>query len=193
VLFGLLLLAPSGWGTARGSAARQPRAGTLLIASRDLLDPNFAQTVVLLLQAGEEGAVGVIINRRTTVPVAAVLPTVDAFKERGDALYTGGPVEIGRVSVLVRTSSPPPEATPVLTDVYLVKGNEGLEYVLRGDTPESALRVFAGYAGWAPGQLEAEIAVGGWHLLPASPRWLFDEEPAAVWPELIEIASLPVA
>ena len=172
-----------------------PSAGSFLIASRWLQDPNFAETVIFLLEAGEQGAMGVIINRQTSLPASAALPHLEALQQRDDVLYAGGPVEPLKPIFLARTSSPPAASKMVLGDeVFLLTSLEAVRELLEDETPgESSLRVFAGYAGWGPGQLEAEIARLGWHLMPASPDWIFAAKPLRVWSDLLDIVFMPTA
>jgi putative transcriptional regulator len=171
-----------------------PEPGDLLIAARDLEDPNFARTVVLLLAVGPDGAAGVVLNRRTPVRVAAVLPKIDAMAKRADTLLWGGPVEPTSALVLARLSEPPAKGTtPVVDDVYAVRTPDGIQRLLERGLPETSLRVFSGYAGWTAGQLEAETAVGSWHRMRADAERIFTGDVEGLWEKLVRIARLPLA
>lgn len=170
----------------------EPDPGDLLIASRELQDPNFAGSVVLLLATGPGGAGGVIINRPTPLRVATALPQIEALQERSDRLWRGGPVEPESAMILVRGGEAPAGGVAVLDGVWAVRTREGIETLLEDDIDPERLRVFAGYAGWAAGQLEWEISIGSWHLRPAEARWIFDTDPAETWEQLLKLATSPV-
>ncbi len=157
-----------------------------LVAARHLLDPNFANTVVLLLSYGEGGAMGLVINRPTELPLGELLPAVESLAESGETVWFGGPVAIDRLMMLVRAPSPPEEGEQVFEDVYLGGGRELLERLAARPQTGERFRVYAGYAGWAPGQLEAEVGRGDWAILPADADTVFESEPEKIWSKLIE-------
>ena len=156
--------------------------GQFLIASRGLLDPNFAKTVVLLVVQNEEGAMGIIINRPTDVRLGEMVQDVEGVDERPETVWVGGPVAYWQLVLLFRSGLESGEDEPVLEDVYFSASREVLEDLLES---ELEFRVFAGYAGWSPGQLEQEIARGGWHVLPGDSELVFDHEPLTLWKELV--------
>lgn len=158
-------------------------AGRFLVAGQHLRDPNFAQTVVLLLDYGERGARGVIINRRTDVKLATVFPRITGLRQRPDTVYLGGPVGRNQLLVLLRSDKPRAAAEHVVDDVYVSTNRRVLVDALNR---AAAVHVYAGYAGWAPGQLDREVARGDWHVLPADVERVFSEAPGAVWRELID-------
>ena len=163
--------------------ANEPKS-ILLVARKDLPDPNFRDSVVLVLHRGRGGPVGVIINRPTDVQLSQVFADVDALRASQEKLYFGGPVSRAQLNFVFRASSAPEDAVELLDGVYLGSGRELLRTLLARDNPFDGLRVFAGYAGWAPGQLEAEIARGDWHLARAEAKTLFDRKPEGLWREL---------
>ena len=171
----------------------EPDPGDLLIATRELDDPNFAETVVLLLHTGPDGAGGVVLNRPTPVRVATVMPQIEALSGRSDTLRWGGPVEPEAALLLVRLEEPPPEGEHVVDDVYVVRTRAGIEELLRRGLPETSLRVFAGYAGWTTGQLEWELERGSWHLRRGDAAKIFDDDVAGLWERLVKIARSPTA
>ena len=158
--------------------------GVFLVAKPDLLDPNFRETVVLITEPGVGGGpLGVIVNRPLGVRLSEVLPKTRKMPEQFDAIYGGGPVARDRLLFLVRTQQPPERSLRVLVDVYLSDDSALLERVERGEV--TAFRAYAGYSGWAPGQLQSEILRGGWHVVQADAEMIFAAEPSTIWAELI--------
>lgn len=178
--------------TALGCGADLAR-GTLLVASRDLGDPNFTGTVVLLLNFDdEEGALGVIVNRRTDVPLSRLFGNIKPGKDSTDAVYIGGPVEPGRGLALLKSAGKVEDASRILTGVYLISGKAALEKAA-GEARPGTFHVYLGYAGWSPGQLEHEVELGGWHVLPADAATVFDPDPDSVWEKTIRRTELRIA
>ena len=163
--------------------------GKFLVASKQLRDPQFFETVVLLLEYDSKGAMGLVINRPTTVELSKVLPEIKGLQKRSDTIYLGGPVAKNQLMLLIRTSSPPEGSRLVFKDIYLSSSQTIIEKMIDNpDTPER-FRVYAGYAGWAPGQLDHEVSRGGWHILQADEESVFDKTPSEIWPELIRRSS----
>lgn len=180
-LLALLSLGPAdGW--AQETAGGDLAPGQFLIASRGLLDPNFAKTVVLVVVHNDEGAVGVILNRPTEVRLAEMIEQLEGIDERPETVWVGGPVAHWQLVLLFRTDLDSEEDEPVFDDVYFSASRAVLEQLLEKNLD---FRVYAGYAGWSPGQLEQEIARGGWHVLPGDPEMVFDPEPLTLWKELV--------
>jgi putative transcriptional regulator len=168
--------------------------GTFLVASRDLGDPNFARAVVLLLHYDDEnGAVGLIINRRTDVPLSRVFAELKEAKGRPDPIYVGGPVETGSVLALLKSSNKPKGAEPVFGDVYLIASQTLLAKTLADGVEASQFHAYLGYAGWAREQLEHEVELGAWHVLPADAGNVFHGDPDSVWERLIRRTELRIA
>jgi len=183
-------------GLAVPAAAQEPdlAAGQFLVASRDLRDPNFAETVVLLVRYDEdEGAMGVVINRRSDLPLSRIFESFKEAKDRTDLAFMGGPVQPGDVLALLRTSDAPDDALHVFSSVYLLSTKDLLKKTLARKVNESVFHVYLGYAGWGTGQLEHEISLGAWHVMPADAGNLFDADPEAVWPRLIRRTELQIA
>jgi putative transcriptional regulator len=161
-----------------------------LVAARGLQDPNFAETVVLLVEQASEGSWGLVINRPTTVKLSSLFAKDPFLHRRSDTLHYGGPVEPARVLILLQSAVPLPDSVAVFEDVRLVLNPEALQAL--SEAEKAVLRVFAGYAGWAPGQLEAEITRGDWLIQPAEAALVFSENPKAVWQLLQARQPLPV-
>ncbi len=192
LLLALLLPAPAhaGW-PEREAATTRLHAGSFLVASRDLQDPNFRRSVVLLVEVSDQGATGLILNRPTKVPFAEAIPEIDALKRLGINLYLGGPVARYRVGLLVRSPKPLPEnhARHLFGQVYFSDRLATLLRLVQAVPKGVTLHAYAGHAGWAPGQLESEIRRGGWHVVAGDAATCFDTEPSEMWPALIERAE----
>src|SRR5580698_716427 len=139
-------------------------AGKMLVASRDLPDPNFAKTVVLLVQYDDDGVVGLILNRRSKVPISRVLDELPAAKDRRDPVYAGGPVGRTDVLALVRSGRPPGDAKRVVGDVLLVTTRAALDKTFASAADADAVHVYLGYSGWTQPQLEHELDLGAWYI-----------------------------
>ena len=178
--------------TAADGRTLPPAVGRFLVARARLPDPNFFETVVLLLDYDEvAGAVGVVINRRTELAVGEATTHSAPLADRADPLYLGGPVALETLTVLLAGDDPPASASPVLPGLSVIRDDVALEELLRGDPPAPAMRFYAGYAGWAGGQLEDEIARGVWNLLPGDSRWVFSDHPGDTWERLVRILFGP--
>lgn len=170
-------------------AAEDGANAIFLVASPALLDSNFREAVVLVTQPREGGPWGVIINRPLDHRLSEVFTDIETLRNRKDALFFGGPVEQDGLVFLVRTQQPPSRALPVLRDVYFISDIDYIEKLLARPEPLRDLRVYSGYSGWAPGQLQQEILGGGWVLMPADADMVFDGDPARIWQELIKRAA----
>jgi putative transcriptional regulator len=167
--------------------------GKLLVAARDLPDPNFAKTVVLLVQYDADGVVGLIVNRRSEVPISKVLDNVSGAKSRTDAVYSGGPVSQTEVLALLRSRKQPGDATRVLADVFLLASKTDLEQAFRSAVESGRMHVYAGYAGWTAPQLEHELDLGAWFIFQGSAASVFDSDPDSLWSRLIRETEVHVA
>jgi putative transcriptional regulator len=160
-------------------------AGDLLVATPALLDPNFARTVVLVLDVDEDGALGVVLNRPSVVAVAEILPEWGDLTGTPDVLFEGGPVSTDSALAVGASAAAP--ATPVgFRPLY---GDVG---IIDLDTPAPVLapalrrlRIFAGYAGWGVHQLAAEIHEGSWYVVPSLPEDLFSADPTDLWKQVL--------
>jgi len=160
--------------------------GVFLVAKPEMFDPNFRETVVLITQPEVGGGpLGVIVNRPLDARLSEVIPGATQVPEQFDRIYRGGPVEPNGLLLLVRSQVRPEHSLQVLQDVYL-SGDGGLiEQIVRGEASVAAFRAYAGYSGWAPGQLQAELARGGWYLIQADADMVFTADASTMWPELI--------
>jgi putative transcriptional regulator len=190
-----LLIAPPGLGLAEtkpvAPSASAIKKGVLLVAHPSLMDPNFRQTVVLVCEHGAEGTLGVIINRPTPLLLSEALPAISVLKGTSYVLFAGGPVQPDGILMLFRVAEAPDQLRKVLERVYLGLNREILERVITKPNPTETFRAYAGYAGWAPGQLEFEMAMGSWAVIPADPASIFDKMPETLWTEMVEAMHAP--
>ncbi len=180
-LCALLILAVMSWPTLGDET--KPMTTMLLVASADLPDPNFKASTVLVMNHLGPAPAGVILNRPSPIPVSQIFPELERLALLEDKVYFGGPVGMQLVSFLFRAEKRPEHAIEVLDGVYFSMNRELLRELLDRDKPMEGLRIFAGYAGWARGQLEAEIARGDWTLAPADASAIFDSKSQRPWPE----------
>lgn len=173
--------APS-WRRAGDNIAVQSLRGHLLVAGSGLDDPNFRRTVVLIGEHGDDGAMGVVLNRVSAVTVEDAVPPIAALTAPGDLVHLGGPVQPQAVVVLADFVDPAQAETLVVESVGFLPSEVG-EIAEIGEL--RAVRVFAGYAGWAPGQLEVELEEGSWVVLPAMPADVFTANPQRLWSEVL--------
>lgn len=161
------------------------RAGMLLLASPELLDPNFADSVVLLLDADDGGAMGVVINRPSPVPVIAVLAGWGDIVAEPEVLFRGGPVSPeGALAVaLLRDGGLAPPGLRPVTDRLAIVDLEGEADDI--DAAVDGVRIFAGYAGWGPGQLAGELAQRAWYVVEPELADVFTTEPEDLWRKVL--------
>lgn len=159
--------------------------GKILVASRRLTDPSFAETVILLLEYSRDGAMGVVLNRSTDISLATVLPEIKALKKRKEVVALGGPVGQEQILLLAHSPKQPEHAQKVFGNCYIIVSQTALLHLMSGGAANVKLRAFAGYAGWAAGQLDAEVSRNDWHVVPAEATTVFDTPPEKMWKELI--------
>lgn len=166
-----------------GQAWAQPAAGRFLIATKQV-QGGFAESVILLIDVDSGGAMGLIVNHPTKLPLAKLLPDVASLRGHGDPVYLGGPVQPDHLMLLIRSKTAPPGATHVTGDVY-ASGSAATLRALAGKKGGATFRAYVGYAGWAPGQLESEVARGDWLVAPSDADSIFSRDPAGLWHDLI--------
>ena len=156
-------------------------AGKFLVASENIKDPRFAKTVILLVNYSSRGTAGIIINRPTRTTLQHVLPNVKEIQEMPDNLYFGGPVAMNQITMIFQSPSKPEASSRVFDDVYISNSLTLLKQIIRDQKSDRRFRLYTGYAGWAPGQLESEIARNDWKILDCNPDILFDKAPDEIW------------
>ncbi len=174
------------WGApAKAQDENEPSKGRFLVAARDLRDPNFAETVVLLVHYDSQGAMGLIVNRPTGRLAGELLPELEDLASEDKVIFLGGPVGRFGLLALLEARESLVEAEHIFGDVYMSGSRDLMQRTATPSGERSRLRVYVGHAGWAPGQLEFEIARGGWHVVPARQDLVFTEDPTDLWEQLI--------
>jgi len=168
----------------------QPAKGRLLVATDLVGGDFFNQTVVLLLHYDANGAMGVVINRPTEIEPQEILDDIEDAAGYSDQIYWGGPVQMNSLRALLRTDSPPSGAEAIVGSVHQVPVDDALKGAPSG---QANLRLFIGYAGWAAGQLDDEMARGSWHVVPATDELVFAEDPHTLWKTLTRPRELRAA
>ena len=169
--------------------------GHLLIAGPALVDPNFWRTVVLVGEHSDEGALGVVLNRASETTVAESVPELAGLAEDMGAVHLGGPVQPSAIVVLADFVEPEEASSLVLDSVGFLPSE--VDPATLGELRRA--RVFAGYAGWGPGQLDDELAEGSWIVEPAIPEDVFTDDPDGLWSAVLRrkggpfsvLASMP--
>lgn len=157
--------------------------GQLLIASPTMSDPNFARTVVAIANHDEDGALGIVLNRPSDTEVIEAVPELEGVVDGDDVVYVGGPVQPASIVVLAEFEDPAEAAFLVVEGIGLVSDRTGLD---RLGTATARRRIYAGYTGWGPGQLESELEREDWIVEPALPQDVFDDEPLELWTRVLE-------
>jgi putative transcriptional regulator len=152
------------------------------------MDPNFAQTVVLLTDHSVLGSIGLVINRTSDVSVVTSMPELQGLEDDTNKLRIGGPLAIHSIRLLVSSAQDINFAVRLLDGVYFVNSTASLRALLV-DTPPArkpVINYYAGYAAWRPGQLGTELARGDWHLIKGDPATIFEHDSETMWDEFIE-------
>jgi putative transcriptional regulator len=153
-------------------------SGQLLLASPTLRDPNFRRAVILVGAHSQEGAMGVVLNQPSEVTIAEAVPALELVLGEEQAVYVGGPVQPNSIVFLAEFLDPDASAMLVLGRIGFPSPDTDIDELTQLTERK---RVFAGYAGWSAGQLDAEIKQGDWILHPAIPEDVFTEMPEDLW------------
>jgi putative transcriptional regulator len=159
--------------------------GQLLIAGPTLQDPNFVRTVVLVGEHNDEGALGVVLNRPSDTSVGEAVPDLEDLTGDDDPVYVGGPVQPSAVLVLAEYLTPAEAPQLVTGDVGFLALEQDEDDHTDGGSLRRA-RVFAGYAGWGPGQLESELERDDWIIVESESDDVFDEDAPTLWSRVLE-------
>lgn len=169
----------------QSSQLKNLTTGKLLVAPRNAPDPRFAETVILLVQYDGQGAVGLIVNHQTKIPISRALEPWKQAKGKSEPVYVGGPMELNKVLALLHSGRKPADARQVIGDVYVASSQKLVEKELEEGVGGDRFRLYLGYCGWGPGQLEHEVELGVWHIFTANASLVFDSDPASLWSRLI--------
>jgi putative transcriptional regulator len=180
------LIAIAALGCAALAHAQDIGNGSLLIANPELADPNFSHSVVLVLRHDDNGAIGVVINRVTSLAPAKVFPEIaETLGNYKGTLYRGGPLAPSRMLYLVRGLAAATVNGPEIVDkVFLAADPDALPEILRLAAGPDEFRMFAGHAEWTAGQLDSEVKHGAWRVVPASADVVFSDKPTKLWQQL---------
>lgn len=163
------------------SSPDQSVSPVLLISMPQMLDPNFARSVVLLAEYGKHGAFGLVVNRQMAEPAHEVIKPEPPLEIQKDVhLYVGGPVEPNRAWVLTDRRDLDGEALEIVDGVYLSASPDLVCRALQ-NSPDPHVRLVIGYAGWAPGQLDHELAASSWLMTPVQPDLVFETPLDEMW------------
>jgi putative transcriptional regulator len=163
--------------------------GDFLIACKGLRDPNFFKTVVLMVEDGPQGSMGLIVNRPSSFLVAHALSEHFKIPETKDLVYVGGPVEPTALFILHTFPDLEDESSKVIPGIFVGSSADSFATIVNNAVEggnDSQFRIFSGCAGWAPGQLDSEIKRGDWCRQPATTELILHEDPYAVWDVLLE-------
>ena len=158
-----------------------PNKGRFLVATEQLNDTSFQQAVILITHLSERGATGLTINRPTDIPLSKIFPHTQQFKTTDDSLYLGGPVSTNAIFVLLRTRQPNQNMHHIAKNIYFSTADNAFSNPFHEST-----RVYAGYTGWHPGQLQIEIDRGDWILVHQEPDIIFEKNPHDLWQRLLK-------
>ncbi|HTN93652.1 MAG TPA: YqgE/AlgH family protein [Gallionella sp.] len=189
----LLLLLPVGWPSPLPAMQLDPAplviesSSFLLVASKQMTDPRFRRSVLVVTSHGNTGPIGVIVNRPQDIKLGKIFPDYPAARDMD--LFYGGPVYIRQVTYLVRGSKAVSGALTISSNIYLAYDLQTLDELLSGKRGYKDLRVMHGMASWAPGQLEYEVKIGSWYVLPLDEEIIFSHSPADMWQELYNRAT----
>jgi len=176
--------------TARESQ-QQDRKPYFLVASPDLPDPLFQQTVILMLPPSEMQIVaGIVINKPTKVTFGKLFGHSPAIRNEAESVYFGGPVELTSPTILVRAAQAPDATTRLFENVYMSSDAGSVREFLKRPGSDKDLRLFLGRAQWTVDQLHSEILRGAWIIAAASPELVFSPDPSSVWRVLVQQAKL---
>lgn len=164
-------------------ATDEPAPGMFLIATRDLTGSGFSESVVLLIQHDDDGTVGLVINQPTDVDLATIVPEIS--NNIVSRLYLGGPVATYGIILLIKSTDPLSDADHVFDNIYASGSRDLLLELTEKADADQSIRLYAGHAGWFPGQLDYEISRGSWRVVPAHERIIFSEEPSKIWQQLV--------
>ncbi len=173
-------------GAAAAGTGRAPAAGMFLVATRALDDSHFGRSVVYLLEHGDDGTLGLIVNRPGDSGLLQAVPDLADEGATDHVLYYGGPVGLPMIMMLARSNSAAEGMAYVVDDIYVSSDRDAMEAALATGKSASELRFYVGYSGWAGGQLEAEFDRGSWHLVPAEADAVFSGDVDGLWQRLIE-------
>ncbi|OYW24667.1 MAG: hypothetical protein B7Z55_01535 [Planctomycetales bacterium 12-60-4] len=163
--------------------------GQCLVAAKSLRDPHFFKTVVIIVEHGDHGAMGLVVNRPSSILVCNALAKHFSLPDADELVFLGGPVEPAALLILHNLEDLSEGERAVIPGVFIGSSADAFEEVVRriGNADDTLqYRVFSGCAGWAPGQLEGEVANGDWHVVSPLADAAFCEDPYALYPRMLQ-------
>ena len=179
------LLLASGNCYAQSTRVEDLAQGKIIITPRDAPDPHFSNSVIVLARYGRTGALGLMLHYKSDLTVQQALKGFKGAEKRTDPVFVGGPVELPAILALLRSKSPAASGDHVTGDLYLLVSRPGIEVALTDGGAASDLRLYIGYSGWGPGQLESEVRRHGWFIFDYDEDTVFDKHPDTIWNRLI--------
>jgi putative transcriptional regulator len=179
--------------SAHAAGAQSPKLepGVFLVAARGLADRHFAESVVLLFAySARDGAAGLILTRPAASPVRSAVPDLPIPRAADPRVFFGGPVAPAEPRALWRSGTASAAFPRLLPDVTFLGSLEAIDAAIANGATAQNLRVYAGYAGWSPNQLERELARGDWHVRPGESAIVFSTEPLSLWQRLIRMTDV---
>lgn len=167
----------------------EPKKGRFLVATSNLAQTSFKETVIFVTHYSSRGATGIAINRPANIPMKEAFPSIKELKNINDTIFLGGPVKTDGIFVLMKTKRPHAGMREVVENIYFTVGLNAVIHGLPKSVEGEATRAYAGYSGWAPGQLQTEIERGDWIIVESDPEIIFDENPDNIWKKLTKIWS----
>ena len=161
-----------------------PSKGSFLVATEKLDQSSFRQTVIFITHYSNRGATGIAINRSAKIPLEDAFPHQKKLHGIKDLLFLGGPVRTDAVFVLMQTSRPHAGMRNITDNIYFTVGIEAITHGIPNIVEGEYTRAYMGYAGWAPGQLQAEINRGDWLVIDAEPSIIFEMDHKEIWKKL---------
>ncbi len=169
----------------------EPAPGMFLVATRDLMDPWFGRSVVLLLDHDDGGSLGLIVNRRFRATLSDAIPELEQPEAARHPVFFGGPLGSHQLFMLLRNDKPVPQTQHIAADIYFSAERSVLDHALQNKTPGDALHFYIGYASWTSGQLAHELARGSWHLVTGNTAVVFEDGAEDLWEQLIDDLEPP--
>ena len=191
ILISLLLLAPCAVaGDLLPTGPKlEPRKGRFLVATSNLANSSFKETVIFVTHYSAAGATGITINRPANIPINEAFPNIKELTDISNTLYLGGPVKTDGIFVLMKTRRPHAGMKQIVDDIYFTVGLNAVMHGIPNAIEGEATRAYAGYSGWAPGQLQVEIERGDWIIAESDTSIIFDKDTEALWPRLYKTWS----
>jgi len=162
----------------------EPKKGRFLVATDNLVNTSFKETVILMTHFSARGATGIAINRPANIQLDEAFPGIKSIQGYRETLFLGGPVKTDAIFVLMKTKRPHNYMRQITNGIYFAAGLGAITHGLPKLNKDESVRAYAGYAGWTAGQLQTEIKRGDWLIVEANPKIVFEENTDSLWSRL---------